>query len=50
MFKKVLATLAAMGVATSVYAACSTHTYMVNGKMMTCTTCCNYGNCTTTCF
>ena len=48
--KKVIAALAAMGVATSVYAACSTHTYVVNGKMMTCTTCCYNGNCTTNCF
>ena len=48
--KKVLAALAAMGVATSVYAACSTHTYTVNGKMVTCTTCCYGNNCNTNCF
>jgi hypothetical protein len=48
--KKVLAALAAMGVATSVYAACSTHTYLVNGKMLTCTTCGYNGNCNTNCF
>jgi len=50
MIKKALASLAALGVATSVYASCSTHTYTVNGKMMTCTTCCYNGNCTTNCF
>lgn len=48
--KKILAGLCALGFATSVYAACSTHTYTVNGKMMTCTTCCYNGNCTTNCF
>ena len=32
------------------YAACSTHTYTVNGKFITCTTCCYGGNCTTNCF
>jgi len=31
------------------YANCSTNTYIVNGKVMVCTTCCYYGNCTTTC-
>jgi hypothetical protein len=29
---------------------CTTHTYTVNGRMMTCTTCCYFGNCNTTCF
>lgn len=32
------------------WAACSTHTYFVNGKMVTCTTCCYGQNCTTNCF
>lgn len=32
------------------YAGCSTHTYTVNGKMVTCTTCCYGNNCTTNCF
>lgn len=50
MFKKIAVLLGSMAVATSVYAACSTHTYTVNGKMMTCTTCCYGGNCTTNCF
>ena len=48
--KKVIAALAAMGVATSVYAACTTHTYTVNGKFVTCTTCCYGNNCNTNCF
>lgn len=30
--------------------ACSTHTYFVNGRMVTCTTCCTGGHCTTNCF
>lgn len=35
----------------TVWAACSTHTYIVDGRYVTCTTCCyNSGNCTTTCF
>lgn len=40
------------GVATLAWAQqCSTHTYMYNGKMVVCTTCCYYGgNCNTTCF
>lgn len=34
----------------AVYAACSTSTYIYNGKMVVCTTCCTgYNNCTTTC-
>lgn len=34
-----------------VYAACSTHTYISGGRVVTCTTCCySPGNCTTTCF
>ena len=32
------------------WAACSTHTYFINGKMVTCTTCCYGSNCTTNCF
>jgi hypothetical protein len=51
--KKTLAILLATCAATYanvVYAACSTHTYTVNGKMMTCTTCCYNGNCNTNCF
>ena len=31
-------------------AACATHTYFQNGRIVTCTTCCYGNNCTTTCF
>jgi hypothetical protein len=35
------------------HAACTTHTMIVNGKIITCTTCCHgqepYRTCTTTC-
>jgi len=31
-------------------ASCVTHTYFVNGRIVTCTTCCFAGNCTTNCF
>lgn len=48
--KKILAGLFALGFATSVYAACTTQTYFINGKMTTCTTCCYGGNCTTNCY
>ncbi len=37
-------------VATMTWAACTTHTIMSGGRMVTCTTCCNFGNCTTNCF
>ena len=33
-----------------VYAACTTHTYFVNGRMVTCTTCCVGGYCNTNCY
>jgi hypothetical protein len=46
----VLFSVFAASYANVAYANCSTHTYMVNGKMLTCTTCCYYGNCTTTCY
>ena len=31
------------------FAACSTHTYILGGRVVTCTTCCFGGQCTTTC-
>ena len=31
-------------------AACRTHTYMMNGQMVTCMTCCFGSTCNTTCF
>lgn len=50
--KKILFGLTTLMFAGAVYAACSTHTIMSGGKIVTCTTCCDaYGrNCTTTCF
>lgn len=51
--KKIIATLFTVCIAAfgnAAYANCSTHTYTINGKMVTCTTCCYYGNCTTNCF
>lgn len=47
--KKALIAVALAAAATAAWAACTTHTYIVNGKTVTCTTCCYYGNCTTTC-
>lgn len=32
------------------WASCTSHTYFMNGKYVTCTTCCYGGNCTTSCF
>ena len=33
------------------WASCATHTYVLQGRMTTCTTCCYFGNnCSTTCF
>jgi hypothetical protein len=32
------------------YAACTTHTYFVNGRMVMCQTCCYGSSCTTTCY
>jgi hypothetical protein len=49
MKKFIVATYLAT-VATMTWAACSTHTYMMNGRMVTCTTCCYGANCTTNCF
>ena len=51
--KKIVATILTVFSATFAnvaYASCTTQTIiMPNGKMMVCTTCCNFGNCTTTC-
>jgi hypothetical protein len=35
---------------TMVWASCSTNTYIMNGRVVTCTTCCYGANCTTNCF
>ncbi len=48
--KKALLGLAFTAMASVAYAQCTTHTYSVNGKFVTCTTCCYGGNCNTTCF
>lgn len=40
----------ALGFSAAAYAACSTHTITSGGRMMTCTTCCYNGNCSTTCY
>lgn len=48
--KYVLAVIAALSISTAAYAACTTNTTTYNGRMVTCTTCCYGGNCTTNCF
>lgn len=48
--KKLILAVGGLMVAGTVYAACTTHTYTINGRMTTCTTCCYNGNCTTTCY
>lgn len=32
------------------YASCTYHTYFVNGRSVTCTTCCYGANCQTSCY
>ena len=53
MLKKIIAAVAIAGAATAAWAACSTHTYVINGKVVTCMTCCigegQSRTCTTTC-
>ena len=39
----------ALGMAGPALAACTTHTYVAGGRMLTCTTCCVITHCTTTC-
>lgn len=48
--KKALIAISLITAATAAWAACSTHTYTINGRTVTCTTCCYFGNCTTNCF
>lgn len=38
-----------LGVPLAAHAACATHTYWIDGRATVCTTCCNGGNCITTC-
>ena len=47
--KIALALVAFLAAASAAAASCSTHSYIVNGKLTMCTTCCNSGSCTTTC-
>lgn len=48
--KKLIATLAIALFATTAYAACRTYTIYKDGKVMICTECCYYNNCTITCY
>ena len=48
--KKAIIAIALAAAATATWAACTTHTIMQNGRIVTCTTCCVGSNCTTTCF
>lgn len=48
--KKIIAGILLAMTATVVYAQCTTHTIQSGGKFVTCTTCCYYGSCNTTCF
>lgn len=50
MKKALFVFLLGLSFAGTVYAACTTHSYFINGKMVTCTTCCYGNNCTTNCF
>jgi len=50
MRKLISALLLTFGMSGMVYAACSTHTYNIDGRMVVCTTCCYGNNCNTTCF
>jgi hypothetical protein len=50
MLKSIAVLLAGLTFAGSVYASCTTHTYFINGRMVSCTTCCFGGSCTTNCF
>jgi hypothetical protein len=43
-------TAALLGQAALADAYCHTHTIWAGPKMIVCSTCCYYGNCTTTCF
>ncbi len=48
--KKALIALWLAASTTMVWASCTTHSYSMNGRYVTCTTCCYGGNCTTNCF
>lgn len=36
--------------ATGALADCVTNSYYANGRLVVCTTCCQFGSCTTSCF
>lgn len=47
---KIILTMLALLTATAAYAACRTNTYYANGKVITCSVCCDrHGNCTEIC-
>lgn len=48
--KKAIIAIALAAAATATWAACTSHTIMSNGRIVTCTTCCVGNNCTTNCF
>jgi hypothetical protein len=48
--KKALIAIGLAAAATAAWASCTTHTVIQGGRMVTCTTCCVGGHCTTTCF
>lgn len=49
--KHIITLLAGLTIAAAAYATCSTHTITrTDGRLVTCTTCCTFGSCHTTCF
>jgi hypothetical protein len=48
--KKITLAIASLLFASAAYAACTTNSYFINGKYVTCTTCCYGGNCNTSCY
>lgn len=50
MFKKALIVLAALGIPAVAWASCTYNTYYINGKYVSCTTCCYGSSCNTTCY
>lgn len=47
--KKLIAGIIIAVAPIAAYAACTTQTYFINGKVIMCTTCCYSGNCNTIC-
>ncbi len=46
---RIVAALVLATAASAAYATCTTHTIFQGGRMVTCTTCCFGGHCTTNC-